>query len=258
MNVVLPGLVIKVSGNNQEMLHPRLVNMQQIILDGQNVNYDVKRSRRARRVRFEIRLESGLTVVIPYRFSIEDLPQLLYAKKNWILRKIEDCREFQSNRMAALSGSVFYLGQYLQIIEQRDHHQSTSVSLGQNSITINLNIDDNLNQALETWLCSKAKELISRKVYIFGQQIGVRFHRLSIRNTRTRWGSCSRLGNLNFNWKLIKAPEPVIDYVIIHELCHLKEMNHSPAFWALLGKYCPDYAEQRKWLKQHEAEIALN
>jgi predicted metal-dependent hydrolase len=150
------------------------------------------------------------------------------------------------------------MGQKLKIIEQRDHNQLADVSLGQNTITVNLGVDDNLVRVLETWFRSKAEELITCKVEMFSQQIGVRFRRLTIRNARTRWGSCSRLGNLNFNWKLMKAPEPVIDYVIIHELCHLKEMNHSPSFWNLVEKYCSNCYEHRAWLKQHEAEIAGN
>jgi predicted metal-dependent hydrolase len=229
--------------------------MQQIILDGQTVNYAVKRSQRARHVRLEIHLESGLTVVVPYRYNTEGITRFLYQKRLWILRKLEDCRKFQSNNIATVSDSISYLGQKLKIIEQRDHNQLADVSLDQNTITVNLGADDNLVRVLETWFRSQAEELITRKVDMFSQQIGVRFSRLTIRNARTRWGSCSRLGNLNFNWKLIKAPEPVIDYVIIHELCHLKEMNHSPSFWNLVERHCTNCYEQRSWLKQHEAEL---
>ena len=75
--------------------------------------------------------------------------------------------------------------------------------------------------------------------------------RITIRNQKTRWGSCSAKGNLNFNWRLILAPEPVLDYVVIHELAHRKEMNHSPAFWAEVEKILPDYRERRKWLKTY-------
>ena len=206
----------------------------------------------------EIRLESGLTVVVPHRYNTEGIARFLYQKKLWILRKLEDCRKFQSNSITIVSDSIPYLGQKLKIIEQRDHNQLADVSLGQNTITVNLGVDDNLPRVLETWFRSQAEKLITRKVNIFSQQIGVRFGRLTIRNARTRWGSCSRLGNLNFNWKLIKAPEPVIDYVIVHELCHLKEMNHSSGFWNLVKQHCPNCYEYRAWLKQHELEIAGN
>lgn len=82
-------------------------------------------------------------------------------------------------------------------------------------------------------------------------QIGVRYGRITIRNQRTRWGSCSTAGNLNFNCMLMLCPDEVIDYVIVHELCHRKEMNHSPRFWQLVAAVLPDYKVSRQWLKEH-------
>lgn len=85
--------------------------------------------------------------------------------------------------------------------------------------------------------------------------VGVSYGKVTIRNQRTRWGSCSNQGNLNFNCLRMLCPEKVRDYVVVHELCHRKEMNHSPAFWALVAKVIPDYKEQRIWLKEHGAEL---
>jgi predicted metal-dependent hydrolase len=79
---------------------------------------------------------------------------------------------------------------------------------------------------------------------------------LSDRGQKTRWRSCSQKGNLSFNWKLIMMPEPVIDYVIVHELAHLKEMNHTKRFWELVGKHCLEWRYHRKWLKDHGVEFA--
>ena len=81
--------------------------------------------------------------------------------------------------------------------------------------------------------------------------MGVTYGRISIRSQKTRWGSCSAKGNLNYNWKLMLCPERVQDYVVVHELAHRKEMNHSPAFWAEVEKILPDYRERRKWLKTY-------
>ncbi len=82
-------------------------------------------------------------------------------------------------------------------------------------------------------------------------QMGVTYGRITIRNQRTRWGSCSSAGNLNFNCMLMLCPDDVIDYVVVHELCHRKEMNHSARFWALVASVRPDYRTSRKWLKEH-------
>lgn len=100
-------------------------------------------------------------------------------------------------------------------------------------------------------LAEKAAEVLPEKVSRFAQQLGVSYGRITIRSQRTRWGSCSAKGNLNFNCLLMLCPEEVQDYVVIHELCHRKEMNHSTAFWSEVEKHCPDYRVHRKWLKDN-------
>jgi hypothetical protein len=97
----------------------------------------------------------------------------------------------------------------------------------------------------------KAREIISSSVQYWSSQMGVRYGRIAIREQRTRWGSCSQKGNLNFNWRLVLAPPEVRDYVVIHELCHLSHLNHSREFWARVEKFCPDYREQRRWLREN-------
>lgn len=104
-------------------------------------------------------------------------------------------------------------------------------------------------------LAKKAAEVLPEKVQHFGAEMGVSYGRITIRSQRTRWGSCSAKGNLNFNCLLMLMPQEVQDYVVIHELCHRKEMNHSPAFWAEVEKYCPDYRIHRKWLKENGASL---
>ena len=100
-------------------------------------------------------------------------------------------------------------------------------------------------------LIRQAKEDLPKRTAYWAQQLGVNFGRISIRTQRTRWGSCSRQGNLSFNCLLMLAPPEIRDYVVIHELCHRKEMNHSHRFWALVEAAAPDYVNRRKWLKEH-------
>ena len=100
-------------------------------------------------------------------------------------------------------------------------------------------------------LAERALEYIPERVAYFAPIVGVSYGRITVRNQRTRWGSCSGKGNLNFNCLLMLTPEDVIDYVVVHELCHLKEMNHSPRFWAEVGRVLPDYRESRLWLKRN-------
>ena len=104
-------------------------------------------------------------------------------------------------------------------------------------------------------LARKALTVIPDRVRHFAPIVGVTYGRITIRSQRTRWGSCSAKGDLNFNCLLMLCPEEVQDYVVVHELCHRKEMNHSAAFWAEVEKYCPDYKFHRKWLKENGASL---
>ena len=95
------------------------------------------------------------------------------------------------------------------------------------------------------------KETITKRVSYFARLMGVSYRNITIREQKTRWGSCSSEKNLNFNWKLILAPPEVLDYVVVHELCHLKEMNHSKAFWDEVEKVMPEYETYKLWLKEN-------
>ena len=100
-------------------------------------------------------------------------------------------------------------------------------------------------------LRNQSRRVLSEKAAFFAKQLGVSYQKISIRSQRTRWGSCSGKGNLNFNCLLMLAPESVQDYVVVHELCHLREMNHGAAFWALVESVLPNYRQQKAWLKEN-------
>lgn len=104
-------------------------------------------------------------------------------------------------------------------------------------------------------LAEKSAEILPERVAYFAEQIGVSYGRITIRSQKTRWGSCSAKGNLNFNCLLMLCPPEVQDYVVIHELCHRKHLNHSADFWAEVEQHCPDYRIRRKWLKDNGAAL---
>lgn len=106
-----------------------------------------------------------------------------------------------------------------------------------------------LTQAELKDLAARAKEDLPQRVSRYAPQIGVSFGRITIRSQKSRWGSCSAKGNLNFNCLLMLAPPEVRDYVVVHELCHRKQLNHSPAFWSLVEEILPDYRVRKQWLK---------
>ena len=99
-----------------------------------------------------------------------------------------------------------------------------------------------------------AKELLLKKCRYFAERMGVSYGTVTVREQKTRWGSCRAKGNLNFNWKLALMPEEILDYLVVHELAHRKEMNHSDRFWAEVERVLPDYRQRRAWLKEHGRE----
>lgn len=111
--------------------------------------------------------------------------------------------------------------------------------------------------ALKQALSRRALMRIRERLDLYAPRIGVTFGRVAIRDQKSRWGSCSAKCNLNFNWKLIMAPPEALDYVVIHELCHRIEFNHSPRFWALVRAQMPEYEAWKKWLKAHGAELGV-
>jgi predicted metal-dependent hydrolase len=111
--------------------------------------------------------------------------------------------------------------------------------------------------AIERWYRRAAAREIAPRLDAAVRALGATYATLSIRGQRTRWGSCSARGAMSFNWRLLLAPEPVLDYVVWHEACHLRVMDHSASFWALVRRHCPDFEEHRRWLRLQGSTLVL-
>jgi len=236
-----------------------MVGKRKITVNGQTISYIIKRSARAKHVRLEVRPETGLTVVIPKSYKIGQISDLLEAKGSWILDKLAKYGEVQplyAEKEVKSGDAIPYLGRDLEVVKRQNRRNADSVKLEQDRLVVSLRSPSSrLNLILEQWYRIQAAKLIKERTDKLSARLGLTYNRVIIRGQKTRWGSCSHKGNLSFNWKLIMAPEPVIDYVIIHELAHLKEMNHTKRFWELVAQHCPEWREHRKWLKDHETEL---
>jgi predicted metal-dependent hydrolase len=224
------------------------------------IPYVLKRSPRARHLRIEIRNGSGLTVVIPRHCKMELVDEMLAAKARWVLEKYDRyVVAVQSPEKAELKlgGTVPYLGRSLRVESCGGAGPAGRTELREDTLSVNLQSrDDGLAPLVEGWYRMQAARVLRRKADEIAALWGVGYRRLVVRGQRTRWGSCSHKGTLSFNWRLLMAPEPVVDYMVVHEVAHLKEMNHTRRFWALVAERCPSWREHKKWLDDHGTELA--
>jgi predicted metal-dependent hydrolase len=236
---------------------PVLLGQDCIILDGQSVTYTLKRSYRAKLIWLTYKPGCGLQVTVPQHYKLKDLPDFLKRNSPWILRHQANTPQQPGlpEKTARLGDSVLFRGQPLPIIRQTGAPRD-KVTYGGTQLIVDLKTgSDNCERLVFNWMTTQALKVIAEKARFWSSQIKVDYHRITIRNQRSRWGSCSHLLNLSFNWRLIMVPEEVLDYVVIHELCHLKEMNHSSQFWKIVSTYSPRWREHRKWLNHHRMEL---
>ena len=168
-------------------------------------------------VAIQVNSDLGVTVRAPRSALEKDIEEILKKKEAWISKHIEKIKK----------------------TKERLEAEST----------------EKLTREKVIALAEEALKVIPERVEYFAKVIGVTYGKITIRNQKTRWGSCSSKGNLNFNCLLMLAPSEVLDYVVVHELCHRKQMNHSKAFWLEVEKVLPDYKEVRKWLKEEGSQM---
>ncbi len=222
----------------------------QFRLNGELYSARLKKSIKARLVRIQISKTEGLTIVVPHRFKIQHLPEILEARKKWIIRHVEALRQETDIIPECRFGCyVNLMGDEIQVVRGLPNGSHNQVIREDGCLKVGIAGSQKIEEVIEKWYRSQARIVITARAVELGKSINATYSRLTIRNQRTRWASCSRSGTLSFNWRIISLPLPVLDYVIIHELCHTREMNHSPAFWKLVEKHCPDWKACRKYLK---------
>jgi predicted metal-dependent hydrolase len=218
---------------------------------GQDFEYEVRRSDRARRVRVTVDPTRGVEVVLPRRATSREAAAAVSELRPWIERRLAEVERVRAV-IAARGATVPYLGQTLRLVDQpgrtRVHRRGDELLVPAGA--------DRL-AALQRFYRRAALAEIAPRLDVACERAGTAYTRLSIRSQKTRWASCSRAGAMSFNWRLLMAPEPVLDYVVWHEVCHLEVMDHSPRFWRLLGSRCPDYRQQLRWLRRHGATLVL-
>jgi predicted metal-dependent hydrolase len=214
------------------------------------IPYTIRRSSRARRVRVNVHAHAGVEVVLPARAPERAAAAAVSELRPWIEGRLEEARQVLA-RIAARGGTVPYLDEALELVpqpgRQRVHREGGRLLVPEGEP----------RPALERFYRRAARAEIAPRLDRATTLAGTTYGALDIRAQRTRWASCSANGRMSFNWRLLLAPERVLEYVVWHEVCHLEILDHSPRFWALLERRWPGYREDREWLSRHGATLVL-
>jgi predicted metal-dependent hydrolase len=212
--------------------------------------YTLRRSDRARRVRVSVDGAGAVQVVLPRRAPLRAADEAVRELAPWIERR-RRALERAAAAVARTPGTVPYLGRELALVPQprrtRVHRRGDALLVPEAGRTA----------ALERWYRRAARAEIAPRLDVAVARAGTSYARLTIRGQRTRWASCSSTRAMSFNWRLLLAPEPVLDYVIEHEVCHLEVMDHSPRFWRLLESRAPDWRRHAAWLRRYGSTLVL-
>jgi predicted metal-dependent hydrolase len=218
----------------------------------EEVVYQVRRSDRARRIRVTVDAVRGVEVVLPRRAPEREAAAAIRELRPWIERRVAELAGARA-AVAARGDTVPYLGRTLALMTD----SPARVRVARRGDVLLVPTGEERLPALERWYRRAARAEIAPRLDRACAVAGTSYSRLTIRGQRTRWASCSRTGAMSFNWRLLLAPEAVLDYVVWHEVCHLEVMDHSSRFWRLLASRKPDYREQLRWLKANGATLVL-
>jgi predicted metal-dependent hydrolase len=230
---------------------------------GRRVEYALRVSTKARRLRLVIRAGSGLEVVVPRGMPVRSHEAFVQEKAAWIIQTLDRLRDTKTvpETPSLSDGSrVRYAGREL-TLRLRDGTRTGHYRAALREDSLHLSVPELeqavIRRALEHWYRRQAEAVFTERLALHNRVYQFRYGRVSVKAQKTRWGSCSKQGNLNFNWRLLLAPIAVLDYVVVHELCHLREMNHGSKFWQLVALGCPEYAVHRRWLRAHGQDLVL-
>ena len=228
------------------------VEQRTVNLSGKYLTYTLKRTHRRRSIGLRID-DTGLTVNVPLRVSEKWLLSVLQDKAQWVVKKLEHWQASKPQPVHWHDGQkISFVGTTLTLRVVASLFASLPQLSGSQLI---VHVTDSANhglieQAVTQWYQREAELLFKQRVAHYVQLINVNPRSVKLSNARTQWGSCTADGNVRLNWQLIKMPLSLVDYVVVHELAHLVEMNHSPAFWGVVEKTIPEYLKLRRELQK--------
>ena len=240
--------------------------MHSIQYGNKRIDYEIKRGNREKTVAIHVNPTAAVTVLAPRRLNEERIRAIVQKKARWILEKQEFLKrnEHLTSPKEFVSGESFpYLGrQYRLKVLRTGGGPGGTCKLIQGRFQVEIEGDlgaeeekRSVRKALTAWYLRHAGEKVKERIDQLAKQLGKYPQRIEIKEQKRRWGSCSRSGVIRLNWKIIMTPISILDYVIVHELCHLIHPHHSPQFWNKVQSILPDHKKRRDLLRQHSLQI---
>lgn len=224
--------------------------MQTILINHHEYKLIIEKTNR-KTISIQVSALYTLKIKLPLQIADNEMKTILFKKSMWIEEKnqaILKSEAIQINQKAKFNSLILFKGELIKISFHYDNTKPT-IFLEQNNLYVNIKNEQEIASEIKAWYIKEALSYLSNRSISWCKKMNLRINRLTIKEQKTRWGSCSSKKNINYNWRIIMAPLSVIDYLIIHELSHLVHLNHSTDFWNHVASYCPNYKEERNWLK---------
>ena len=236
--------------------HPAPLEVSELDMGGGKPPLTLRRNARARRMILRVdRHGTGVVLTVPMRTSRQRALEFARTHSQWIESRLAAA----SKRVVFAQGAVIPLrGKEYMITITGGVRGAVRVEPPSAEASGHIEVPGDSTHAarrLREWLKAECKKDLIAASAAHAKAMGVKFHKISVRDQSSRWGSCSASGQLSFSWRLILAPSFVLDYVAAHEVAHLAQMNHGPKFWALVARHCPDLEKARVWIRRHGRDL---
>jgi predicted metal-dependent hydrolase len=213
-----------------------------------DINYNIIR-RKVKHIRISVNKDKEVKVIIPMRYPMTELGKVLEKRLDWIKKKLAHFENLKNNFFKLEENEILYLNEKYVFKPVPELKNKVRINSEDMEIYSGVNL---LNKKIQiAWLKLEARRIIEERIKLINVGGLYKYRKIFIRDQKTKWGNCSGRKNISFNWRLVKAPLDVIDYLVAHEFTHLLEMNHSKMFWYKLSLVCPDYYGPNRWLKKN-------
>jgi predicted metal-dependent hydrolase len=232
------------------------LSLSLVFTDDLTIRIDIWPNKRTKRLRLVSGI-NGVRAMVPLNYNAEELESFVASKSNWILKTSQYYSKLKERCRGIEPHTIYFLGSKYRFHVVKDRQPSTVISDIIKLITFHVTDMRRHKQHMHEWYKQQTARIVADRLPVLASRFDVEYNKVSIKSQKSRWASCSKKGNLHFNLLLAAAPPDVIDYVIIHELVHLIEFDHSSQFWQLVKEADPDYKKHIEWLGNYASVIKV-